>query len=135
MPKVVKKKHSEKMAESILGKYPNLINYLDFQKENFQNSTQAKASLLTIPQTSNKRFHFKCPTCRMSWKSIVNSQRLAKDSDGLLYHVGCNETLRNKKYSEVYPNLRKIIKWQTTIYKLTLEFNVTIPIKWKGSVK
>ncbi|HEL2473868.1 TPA: zinc-ribbon domain-containing protein [Streptococcus suis] len=131
MPKVVKKRHSQKIAESILDKYPNLINYLDFQKENFQNLTQAKASLLTIPHTSKKRFHFKCPTCRMSWKSIVNSQRLVKDSDGLLYHVGCNETLRNKKYSEVYPNLRKITKCQNLFYKLTLESNVTIPIKWK----
>lgn len=131
MSDLVQKPKSLTIAVSMLDQYPNLINYLDFQKEGFQNNYQAKKSLSAIPATSTKKFNFKCPTCRMAWKGSISGSRLAQDSEGLLYHIGCNEILQKKKYSKVYPNLRKIFQNKTTYHKLTLESNVTIPRKWE----
>lgn len=126
MPKIGNKSVKE---NSILDKYPNIKNYIDFHKEGYESTFQATKSLSFLPADSRRKFHFKCPTCRKPWKTAVDSAHFAFDSNGEIYHKGCNEKLRHVKYSHVYPNIRKLIKSYTLIDSLYLESNVTIPRK------
>lgn len=120
-----------KGVNSIADKFPDFENYLNFHKEDLNSINEL---LNNECFTSKRLFHFKCPTCRLSWRDVANSKRLFQSENGELYHIGCNENSYHYKYKEVYPNINKIYQSQLNKPALTtleLNANVTLERHWQ----
>ena len=121
-----------KGENSISARIPNFLKYINFHYENIE-SIQEEIDNLSF--SSKRLFHFKCPTCHVSWKDVANTSKLTNKHNQELIHVGCNENTHFVAYTKAYPNLRKIYlpgeQNDVEFNDLKLNDNVTIPRNWK----
>ncbi|WP_369351165.1 zinc-ribbon domain-containing protein [Streptococcus hillyeri] len=114
-----------KTEQSIYTKFPQIVNYLNFNYEDIYTIIETLQNTLVI---SKNIFLFKCPTCRKNWRDYADNLRLVQLEDGTLCHKNCNETTHNYNYSDIYPNLEAI--YVGDFSKLNLTTNISTVQNW-----
>ena len=114
-----------KTEQSIYTKFPQIVNYLNFNYEDIETIIETLQNTSVI---SKNIFLFKCPTCRKNWRDYADNLRLVQLEDGTLCHKNCNETTHNYNYSDIYPNLEAI--YVGDFSKLNLTTNISTVQKW-----